>query len=136
MRQRTPGLTTDEASPASAHVYERGCAPRALRLRAPAFVARFACVLLLALTRTAFAAPGDLDVTGFNGSDPVPSNRGKVVEKIGRSQFEADHAMSVARQADGKLLIAGDCRGVFVRKLCIARFNSNGSTRRRRKLRS
>jgi len=127
MRQRTSGLTTDEASPASARVYERECAPRAMRSRTPAFVARFACVLLLALTRTAFAAPGDLDVTGFNSSDPVPSNRGKVVEKIGRSQFEADHAMSVARQTDGKLLIAGDCRGVFVRKLCIARFNSNGS---------
>jgi len=90
-----------------------------------------ACTLLAAFGwvsgPVAVAAPGDLDVSGFNASDPVPGNRGKVVEKIGRSPFEGDHAMSVARQADGKLLIAGDCRGVFVRKLCVARFNANGS---------
>ena len=82
MRQRTSGLTTGEVSPAKRARMSEGCAPRAVDVhRAPAFVARFACVLLLALTSTALPRPVILTSPASTASDPVPSNRGKVVER-------------------------------------------------------
>ncbi|HPV23864.1 MAG TPA: hypothetical protein PLJ65_06795, partial [Casimicrobium sp.] len=82
---------------------------------------------MAAVAATAFGAPGDLDVSGFNAADPVVTNRGKALARPGRSPFLSDNAVSVARQADGKLLVAGDCRGVNVMKLCVTRFNADGT---------
>jgi len=82
---------------------------------------------MAAVAATAFGAPGDLDVSGFNAADPVVTDRGKALARPGRSPFLSDNAVSVARQADGKLLVAGDCRGVNVMKLCVTRFNFDGT---------
>ncbi len=80
-----------------------------------------------ALCAGAFAAPGDLDVTGFNAADPVIGNRGKALAKPGLSPLEADTARGVAIQADGKLLVSGGCRGSNTGKFCIVRFNADGT---------
>ena len=74
-----------------------------------------------------FAAPGDLDVTGFNAADPVVGNRGKVLARPGRSQLTPDNARGVALQADGRLLVAGSCSGLNTSKLCVVRFNVDGT---------
>jgi uncharacterized delta-60 repeat protein len=83
--------------------------------------------MALGLATAAFCAPGDLDVAGFNAADPVVSNRGKALARPGRSNAAVDNGRGVARQADGKLLVAGSCSGLLTSKLCVVRFNANGT---------
>lgn len=73
------------------------------------------------------AAPGDLDIAGFNAADPVVTHRGKALARPGRSNAAVDNGRGVARQADGKLLVAGSCSGLLTSKLCVVRFNANGT---------
>ena len=68
--------------------------------------------LLAAFATSLYAAPGDLDVGGFNAANPVVSDRGKALARPGRSQAAADNARGVAVQADGKVLVAGSCSGL------------------------
>ncbi|HPG61833.1 MAG TPA: hypothetical protein PK586_07480 [Casimicrobium sp.] len=82
---------------------------------------------MAAVAATAFGAPGDLDVSGFNAADPVVTNRGKALARPGRSAMTPDAARGVARQADGKLLVAGSCSGLVTTKLCVVRFDANGT---------
>lgn len=82
---------------------------------------------LLGASALVAAAPGDLDVAGFNAADPVVSNRGKALARPGRSNAAVDNGRGVARQADGKLLVAGSCSGLLTSKLCVVRFNANGT---------
>lgn len=84
-------------------------------------------ILLMVAPMMTLAAPGDLDVAGFNASDPIPGNRGKALARPGRSPFTADNARGVAVQADGKLLVAGSCSGVATSKLCVIRYLANGA---------
>lgn len=81
------------------------------------------CVVGLQAAGTSLAAPGDLD-TNFNAAGAVP---GYALAKVGRSALQADAAAQVARQSDGKLVQVGTCRGVFVMRLCLARFNADGT---------
>ncbi len=90
----------------------------------------FTCLCLAVaalLCENVFAAPGDLDVTGFNAADPIPGNRGKALAQPGRSQSAPDNARGVALQADGRLLVAGSCSGLNTSKLCVVRFNADGT---------
>ncbi|MFD0071468.1 calcium-binding protein [Streptomyces sp. NPDC127166] len=67
--------------------------------------------LVLALPGTAFAAPGDLD--------PAFGDGGRVTTPVTDSAEGHD----VARQADGKLVVAGASQGGFA----LARYNTDGS---------
>ncbi len=81
----------------------------------------------LTLAARAVAAPGDLDVAGFNAADPVVGNRGKVTARLGVTTSANDTGAGVARQPDGKLLIAGSCDLLLTRRPCVARFNADGT---------
>lgn len=81
------------------------------------------CLLGLQATGTSLAAPGDLD-TNFNAAGTPP---GYALAKVGRSALQADAAAQVVRQPDGKLVQVGTCRGIFVMRVCLARFNADGT---------
>lgn len=83
--------------------------------------------LLAAFATSLYAAPGDLDVGGFNAANPVVSDRGKALARPGRSQAAADNARGVAVQADGKVLVAGSCSGLTTSKLCVVRYHPDGT---------
>lgn len=98
-----------------------------MQLRALRLFAALSVMFAVAFCTALFAAPGDLDVTGFNAADPVLGNRGKVLARPGRSQLTPDNARGVALQVDGRLLLAGSCSGLNTSKLCVVRFNADGT---------
>ncbi len=77
---------------------------------------RIALVFILSIAGIAQAAPGDLDTT-FAGT-------GKMRVAAGGGE---DRGNAVARQSDGKLVVAGTSVDDFVSKLSLVRFNANGT---------
>ncbi|HEX8369533.1 MAG TPA: FG-GAP-like repeat-containing protein [Pyrinomonadaceae bacterium] len=78
--------------------------------------------LALLFVNTTAAAPGDLDVSFGSG--------GKAVAPVGRISF--DRAWATARQADGKIVIAGDSAGDYefgtmAASYIVSRVNPDGS---------
>ncbi len=71
---------------------------------------------LLAAAPTS-AAPGDLDLTFGAGT-------GKVMTAIGTGH---DHGQAIALQPDGKIVVAGFCRGASNDDFCLARYQANGT---------
>lgn len=121
----SPSVPTQDGSrsltlsaPASAHLL-RGFQ---LFVALGRFAQHAAVALLLALTGPAIAqTPGDFDPS-FDG--PSGTGNGRFDLPIGAGN---DRAMAIARQPDGKLILAGFCSNGTDDDFCVARLNPDGS---------
>ncbi len=68
---------------------------------------------------------GSLD-TNFDGPQVTPGN-GKFLLPITPFIGQSDTAYTLALQADGKILVAGDCNNGTDRDFCVARLTANGA---------
>ncbi len=84
------------------------------RLKVNTLTALFFAALWL--SQTAFAAPGDLDAT-FGGT-------GKLRVGVGGGN---DNGKSLARQSDGKLIVAGQSGDISGNGFSLVRYNTNGT---------